>query len=160
MVLHVREGKGGVPRDIPLSPALLERPRIYYRVLIALSDANGNVMGAVADLKTVDTTVELITGEKLAELVIDEFALPTAKRALNHVSQLTRDPVTEISLGYYASQPFWIAEAPMNGHAFANRSHLLREPRARLRAQAPDRIRACRESQRNIDSGRMRCGCG
>lgn len=31
MVLHVREGKGSVPRDIPLSPALLERLRIYYR---------------------------------------------------------------------------------------------------------------------------------
>jgi integrase/recombinase XerD len=31
MVLHVREGKGSVPRDIPLSPPLLERLRIYYR---------------------------------------------------------------------------------------------------------------------------------
>jgi len=31
MVLHVREGKGGVARDIPLSPPLLERLRIYYR---------------------------------------------------------------------------------------------------------------------------------
>ncbi|MBZ5618418.1 MAG: site-specific integrase [Acidobacteriia bacterium] len=31
MVLHVREGKGSVPRDIPLSPVLLERLRIYYR---------------------------------------------------------------------------------------------------------------------------------
>ena len=31
MVLHVREGKVGVARDIPLSPPLLERLRIYYR---------------------------------------------------------------------------------------------------------------------------------
>jgi site-specific recombinase XerD len=31
MALHVREGKGSVPRDIPLSPVLLERLRIYYR---------------------------------------------------------------------------------------------------------------------------------
>lgn len=31
MVLHVRLGKGGVPRDIPLSGALRERLRIYYR---------------------------------------------------------------------------------------------------------------------------------
>jgi integrase/recombinase XerD len=31
MVLHVREAKGGAPRDIALSPALLERLRIYYR---------------------------------------------------------------------------------------------------------------------------------
>ncbi|HEX4170626.1 MAG TPA: site-specific integrase [Bryobacteraceae bacterium] len=31
MVLHVREGKGRVPRDIALSPALLERLRVYFR---------------------------------------------------------------------------------------------------------------------------------
>jgi site-specific recombinase XerD len=31
MVLHVREAKGDVPRDIPLSPALRERLRVYYR---------------------------------------------------------------------------------------------------------------------------------
>jgi integrase/recombinase XerD len=31
MVLHVRRGKGRIPRDIPLSPALLERLRIYFR---------------------------------------------------------------------------------------------------------------------------------
>ena len=31
MVLHVREGKGGIPRDIALSPILLERLRIYFR---------------------------------------------------------------------------------------------------------------------------------
>jgi integrase/recombinase XerD len=31
MVLHVREGKGGTPRDIALSPALLERLRLYFR---------------------------------------------------------------------------------------------------------------------------------
>jgi site-specific recombinase XerD len=31
MALHVREGKGGVPRDIALSPVLLERLRIYFR---------------------------------------------------------------------------------------------------------------------------------
>jgi integrase/recombinase XerD len=31
MVLHVREGKGGVPRDIALSPVLLERLRTYFR---------------------------------------------------------------------------------------------------------------------------------
>lgn len=31
MVLHVREAKGDVRRDIPLSPVLRERLRIYYR---------------------------------------------------------------------------------------------------------------------------------
>jgi integrase/recombinase XerD len=31
MLLHVREGKGSVPRVIALSPVLLERLRVYYR---------------------------------------------------------------------------------------------------------------------------------
>jgi integrase/recombinase XerD len=31
MVLHVRFGKGGIPRDIALSPVLLERLRLYFR---------------------------------------------------------------------------------------------------------------------------------
>jgi site-specific recombinase XerD len=31
MVIHVREGKGQIPRDIGLSPVLLERLRIYWR---------------------------------------------------------------------------------------------------------------------------------
>ena len=31
MVLHVRHGKGGIPRDIALSPVLLERLKVYYR---------------------------------------------------------------------------------------------------------------------------------
>jgi integrase len=31
MLIHVREGKGRIPRDIGLPPALLERLRIYWR---------------------------------------------------------------------------------------------------------------------------------
>ncbi len=31
MLIHIRNGKGQIPRDVPLSPELLERLRIYWR---------------------------------------------------------------------------------------------------------------------------------
>jgi len=31
MILHIRNGKGGIPREVPLSPMLRERLRVYYR---------------------------------------------------------------------------------------------------------------------------------
>ncbi len=33
MVIHIRQGKGGKDRDVPLSPKLLHQLRIYYRSL-------------------------------------------------------------------------------------------------------------------------------
>ncbi len=33
MLIHIRQGKGRIPRDIGLSPVLLERLRIYWRRL-------------------------------------------------------------------------------------------------------------------------------
>jgi hypothetical protein len=43
-------------------------------ILIALSGANGNVAGAVAEFNTADTSVELIARDKLADLVVEEFS--------------------------------------------------------------------------------------
>ena len=52
-------------------------------ILIALSGANGNVTGAVAEFNTADTSVELITGDRLADIVVEEFSLPGIERALS-----------------------------------------------------------------------------
>jgi Restriction endonuclease len=79
-------------------------------ILIALSGANGNAAGAVAEFNNADTTVELITGDRLADIVVQEFGMPGIQQALAHISQLTTDPVIEISIGYYDGLAFWVAE--------------------------------------------------
>lgn len=79
-------------------------------ILIALSGANGNAAGAVAEFNTADTTVELITGDRLADIVIREFGMTGIQQALAHISQLTTDPVIELSIGYYDGLAFWVVE--------------------------------------------------
>jgi Restriction endonuclease len=102
-------------------------------ILIALSGANGNVAGAVKDLMAEDSSVELITGERLGELTSSEFGLADVADALKYVSGLTDDPTTEISLGYYGGELFWIAEFPRSSYALLYGKHFADTPSAARR---------------------------
>jgi hypothetical protein len=79
-------------------------------LFIALSGENGNVAGAYEELRTHDESVELISGDRLAAQILDEFKLPEVSRFLLRIGQLTRDAVAAVSLGYYEGRAFWIAE--------------------------------------------------
>jgi hypothetical protein len=86
-------------------------------ILVALSGANGNAAGAIAEFNTADTTVELITGDKLVDIVVQEFGMPGIQQASAHVSQLTTDPVIELSIGYYDGLAFWVVEFAGSSYA-------------------------------------------
>lgn len=78
-------------------------------ILIALSGANGNVLGAVDAIQEKRTDVQLVQGDELATLLIQEFALPTAKDIVAKVRTLTDVPTTELSLVYYEGRCHWVA---------------------------------------------------
>ena len=79
-------------------------------LFVALSGVNGNVAGAYADLRTYDSSVELVSGDKLAAQILDEFKLPDVSRFLLRIGQMTKDAIAAVSLGYYDGCAFWMAE--------------------------------------------------
>jgi hypothetical protein len=79
-------------------------------IFVALSGVNGAFDGAYRDFSEHDNSVELVTGDNLAEQVIKEFKLPELQATLVRVGQLTSDAVASSSLGYYDSQAYWIVE--------------------------------------------------
>jgi Restriction endonuclease len=79
-------------------------------IFVALSGVNGAFDGAYRDFSEHDNSVELVTGDALAEQVIREFKLPELREVLVKVGQLTSDPVASSSLGYYDAQAYWIIE--------------------------------------------------
>jgi hypothetical protein len=52
------------------------RPGQVRGLLVALSGANGNVLGAVDELRLHKDTVDVVTGERLTSLALQEFGVP------------------------------------------------------------------------------------
>lgn len=76
-------------------------------LFVALSGANGNVRGAVDELRVHKRTIDFVDGENLVPLVQEEFATPPLARVAQRASELAPDPVAEFSLGYFNRQAFW-----------------------------------------------------
>jgi hypothetical protein len=86
------------------------RKREVRGIFLALSGVNGSFNGAYEDFRERDGSIELVTGDRLAEQMITEFRLPAITGFLYAIGRFTSDPITTISLGYYDSRAFWIAE--------------------------------------------------
>ncbi len=95
-----------------LGKLYLERlkPQNVRGIYIALSGVNGNLSGAYDDFRVHDQTVDLISGEKLAQHVVREFKLPDVSSLEKRVGRLTTDNIAQISLGYRNDRAFWIVE--------------------------------------------------
>jgi hypothetical protein len=101
-------------------------------IFVALSGVNGAFDGAYRDFSEHDNSVEVVTGDALAEQVVREFRLPELGAVLVRVGQLTSDPVAASSLGYYDAQAFWIIEFANSTFAVLGGSRLDITPDAGL----------------------------
>jgi restriction endonuclease Mrr len=74
-------------------------------LFVALSGANGNVRGAVDELRRHKNTVDLVDGENLIHLIQQEFGVPRLENVVAHLQNLTSDPVTEFLLDITSDAP-------------------------------------------------------
>lgn len=90
--------------------AKVTKKKAIRGIFVALSGVNGNFAGAYDQFAEHDDSVELVTGDNLVSQVIKEFKLPEVSEFLLAIGRFTKDAVASVSLGYYESWAFWIAE--------------------------------------------------
>lgn len=79
---------------------------------IALSGANGNVMGSYDDLRNNKgkNNIELVSGDSLSKLLTNIYQLPNAEGIIEGIKGFTDRQMTSISLAYYENNVFWLIE--------------------------------------------------
>lgn len=76
-------------------------------LMIALSGANGNVIGSYNDIKK-HLFVHLIANDDLVSLLIEEFSLSHPNYVERYISQYTSKKIAEIGLVYYSKCVYWV----------------------------------------------------
>lgn len=77
-------------------------------LMIALSDANGNVKGDIDEHQDIyKNKIRLITGEELVESLSKAYCLDKADVAKKEIRQLTTDTVTNLDLILYKEEIYW-----------------------------------------------------
>ena len=77
-------------------------------LMIALSDANGNVKGDIEEhQEKYKNKIRLITGEELIESLSEAYCLDKTDVAKKEIRQLTTDTVTNLDLILYKEEIYW-----------------------------------------------------
>lgn len=76
-------------------------------LMIALSGANGNVIGSYNDIKK-HQFVHLIANDDLVSLLIEEFSLLHPDYIEKYILQYTSKKIAEIGLVYYSKCVYWV----------------------------------------------------
>jgi hypothetical protein len=101
------------------------KPQANVRgLLIALSGVNGNVAGAYNDLRKTMSTIELVSGDALRDMVASEFSVVAADQVAVHVSRSTPMAVVEISLAYYREHAYWLVVFSDDTFTLLDAAHL------------------------------------
>jgi hypothetical protein len=76
-------------------------------LMIALSDANGNVKGEIRNDNNQEE-VKLITGNELIEPIIQHYGLVSNTEITNIIKHWTNLTITERDVAFYNNTPYWI----------------------------------------------------
>lgn len=84
-------------------------------LMLALSGANGNVVGSYNDIKD-DGSIQLIANDDLIVLLSGKYSLPESSSIEKYISQFTNRTLTEICLAYYNKSIYWIVGFAEGGY--------------------------------------------
>ncbi len=88
-------------------------------LMIALSGANGNVMGSYSELRKYQF-VHLIANDDLVALLMSEYRLSSSNDIETNISQYTNKRIAEIGLVYYAKHVYWLVSFIDGGFTLLN----------------------------------------
>lgn len=80
--------------------------QLTHGLMIALSGANGNVLGSYNDIKT-DNYITLITNEDIFGYILTTHAMATERQVADVVGRYTRKDIVEINIIYYDNCYYW-----------------------------------------------------
>lgn len=76
-------------------------------LMIALSGANGNVIGSYNEIKK-HQFIHLIANDDLVSLLVEGYSLSHPNHIESHISQYTNKKIVEIGLVYYSQCIYWV----------------------------------------------------
>ena len=80
--------------------------QLTHGLMIALSGANGNVLGSYNDIKT-DNYITLITNEDIFGYILTTHVMATERQVADVVGLYTRKDIVEINIIYYDNCYYW-----------------------------------------------------
>lgn len=80
--------------------------QLTHGLMIALSGANGNVLGSYKDIKT-DNYITLIANEDIFEHILTIHTMATEKQVADVIRRYTRKDIVEINIIYYDNCYYW-----------------------------------------------------
>lgn len=95
-----------------------------YGCFIALSGMNGNAIGSVRELLTHRDNVQVIFGDKLTELVAQQFKMLAPEKLARLVEAYSGERATSLEAAYYDGMALWIC-------VFRDGRYALRDARGR-----------------------------
>lgn len=91
-------------------------------LFIALSGANGNVIGSYNDIKNRNCPfIKLMAGDDIIAFLTKEYSLAQASALESHIKKFTDKSISVINLAYYEKSIYWIIGFAVGGFTLLNK---------------------------------------